>query len=186
MMLLEKQLAGTDLTKYVKSKREQFAKEICLYRKFKTKIALKRITVWEGEFTTSTATWYFDESMRYLTNGVTLLSENFIKYLEKYKDIEPIEPEDIKLMRGVRKNKGVRGKKVTHNAPSFKKEQSEQNSVPMIEKFNYGIKFNGCCMISFNNEQEQQMFIKGLEMASIIKDYTKIHIKSDAIEEIKE
>lgn len=182
MMLLEKQLASTDLTKYVKSKREQFAREICLYRRFKTKIALKRITIWEGEFTQSTATWYFDESMRYLTNGVTLLNENFIKYLEKYKDIVPIEPEDIKLMRGVRKHKGTKGRKFSNYAPELKAVQPIQAT----EKFCYGIKFNGCCMISFNNEVEQQMFIRGLEMASIIKDYKKIHIKLDAIEEVKE
>jgi hypothetical protein len=185
-MLLEKQLASTDLTKYVKSKREQFAREICLYRRFKTKIALKRITCWEGEFTLSTATWYFDESMRYLTNGVTLLSENFIKYLEKYKDIEPIEPEDIKFIRCIRRNKGTKSKKVTHYAPELKAKCKQNILIPTTEKFCYGIKFNGCCMITFNTEAEQNMFIKGLEMSKIIKDYTKIHINPNAIEEIKE
>ena len=41
-------------------------------------------------------------------------------------------------------------------------------------------------MMSFENEQAQEWFLKGLEMAKVIKDFVKIHIKSDAIEEIKE
>ena len=56
--------------------------------------------------------------------------------------------------------------------------------LPMTEKFVYGIKFNGCCMITFENEREQEMFLKGLEMSSIIKDYKKVHIKQDAITEV--
>ena len=37
MMMLEKKLAQTDLSKYQKSPKERFAEQICLYRKFKTK-----------------------------------------------------------------------------------------------------------------------------------------------------
>ena len=65
MMMLEQKLAQTDLSKYKKSPKERFAEQICLYRKFKTKEAMKRIDCWKEIHSEATAKWYFDESMQY-------------------------------------------------------------------------------------------------------------------------
>lgn len=181
MMMLEQKLAKTDLNKYQKSPRERFAAQICLYRNFKTKEAIKRIDCWQDLYSEATAKWYFDESMRYLTNGITLLNQSFVNLLDKYKNNECIVPEKPELERA--KNRGGRGRKKI-DVPV--RRITNPIKAEVVETFNYGIRFNGCCMMSFENEKLQEMFLKGLEMAKIIKDYTKIHIKSDAISEVEE
>lgn len=180
MMMLEQKLAQTDLSKYKKSPKERFAEQICLYRNFKTKEAIKRIDCWKEIHSETTAKWYFDESNRYLTNGVTLLNQSFINLLDKYKGNTCLVPEKPEFER--RKNRVCRGRKKI-DIPV--KRIINPVKTDVCEKFYYGIRFNGCCMISFENEKLQEMFLKGLEMAKVIKDYKKIHIKSDAISEVE-
>lgn len=180
MMMLEQKLAQTDLSKYKKSPKERFAEQICLYRKFKTKEAMKRIDCWKEIHSEATAKWYFDESMRYLTSGITLLNPTFVSLLDKYKDNACKVPEKPEFERT--KGRGGRGRKKI-DVPV--KRITNPIKADVCEKFNYGIRFNGCCMMSFENELLQEMFLKGLEMAKIIKDYKKIHIKADAISEVE-
>lgn len=179
MMALEKKLAETDLSKYENYTKDKFAQQICIYRNFKTNEALKRFDGWKKLYSKSTAKWYFDESMRYLNKGVCLLPQSFIKYLENYKDCSCYTPESPQFARG----KGIKGRKSMKIEVPVTRRKAVQSTV--IEKFVYGIRFNGCCMITFANEKEQEMFLKGMEMASVIKDYKKIHVKSDAITEVE-
>lgn len=180
MMALEKKLAETDLSRYKKSARERFAEQICLYRNFKTKEAMKRIDCWKEIHSEATAKWYFDESNRYLTKGITLLNKTFVELLDKYKNNECLVPDRPEFAR--LKDRAGRGRKKI-DVPV--KIITNPIKADVCEKFSYGIRFNGCCMITFANEHEQSMFLKGMEMASIIKEYKKIHVRSDAITEVE-
>lgn len=180
MMMLEQKLAQTDLSKYKKSPRERFAEQICLYRNFKTKEAIKRIECWKEILSETTAKWYFDESNRYLTKGISLLNQSFKELLDKYKNNECLVPERPEFAR-LRDRAGRGRRKI--DVPV--KRITNPIKADVCEKFSYGIRFNGCCMMSFENEKLQEMFLKGLEMAKIIKDFKKIHIKADAISEVE-
>lgn len=181
---LERRLKVADLSKYQSEKyndMEKFALGVLRYRKFKTKAGLKNLKeLWENKFTELTATFYFDSIVKYCENGGTMLSTRIKSFIDRHKDgcaiISP-DAEDVRASRS-RKNK----KEVKHVTNALKAVQSQQ----LTEKFNYGIRFNGCCMMSFESEQAQEWFLKGLEMGKVIKDFVKIHIKSDAIEEVKE
>lgn len=179
-MMIEKKFAETDLNKYVKSPREQFVIAVLQHRDFNTNYALDLIKPkWENLFARPTATFYFGEILRYATTGISILSMDYKCLIDKNKHIEAIKPSEGHARRKLnRKNKkDAPVKKVVSQIVQAKNE--------VIEKFLYGIKFNGCCTMTFENKQEQEMFLKGLEMASMIKDYKKVHVKSDAITEVE-
>lgn len=189
-MLLEKKLAETDLTKYVKSPREQFVVAVLQYRNFKTNFALDLIKPkWENLFSRMTATFYFNEIIRYINTGMSILSLDYKCLIDKHKSIETIPVKNDNQARRVLK---ARQKDKTKIEVPVKRKDIAQleiiNNVKkhdVVEKFVYGIKFNGCCLITFENEHEQEMFLKGMEMANIIKDYKRVHVKSDAITEVE-
>ena len=179
-MMIEKKLAETDLNKY-KSPREQFVIACLEHRNCKTNYALDMIKPkWENMFARPTASFYFSEILRYYSTGTSILSMDYKCLIDKHKNIEPL-PVSEKNARKVSKRKGEKiDISVKRKAVTKPIEKSE-----IIEKFNYGIKFNGNCMMTFENELLQNMFLKGLEMAKIITDYKKIHVKSDAITEVE-
>lgn len=189
-MLLEKKLAETDLTKYVKSPREQFVVAVLRYRNFKTNYALDLIKPkWENLFSRMTATFYFNEIIRYINTGMSILSLEYKCLIDKHKSIETIPVKNDNQARRVLK---ARQKSKPKFEVPVKRKDIEQLEIiknsskhEVVEKFVYGIRFNGCCIITFENEREQEMFLKGLEMASIIKDYKKVHVKNDAITEVE-
>lgn len=170
MTIVEKNfnVIDSDLSKYVISPKEKFVAEVCKYRNYKRKYVLDKTQhIWSQIFTEITAKFYLGEILRYLNDNTTVLSMNYKKLIDKYRNITPIPVDNEEYRREV--------KKVGFKLPI---------DTHTTEKFCYGIKFNGCCMISFETEKEQEMFIKGLEMANIIKSYKKIHIKPDAITEV--
>lgn len=186
-MLLEKKLKGTDLSNYVTPPRERFVIEALRYRNYAVNVALERTkSKWEDLFAIQTAGFYFREIRRYFETGETILSTGYKKLIDKNRNIEalPVDNTDNKrrFFKSTRKKIEVPVKRkeipqleIVNNTP--------KNEV--VEKFSYGIRFNGCCIITFENEHEQEMFLKGMEMASIIKDYKKVHVRSDAITEVE-
>ena len=170
MTIVEKKfnVIDSDLSKYAISPKEKFVAEVCKYRNYKRKYVLdKTQPLWSQIYSKITAEFYYAEIIRYINSGFTVLSMKYKTMIDKYKDITPI-PVDSEENRREVKKEVVKLPIDTHTT----------------EKFCYGIKFNGCCMISFDTEREQEMFIKGLEMSNVIKDYKKIHIKPDAITEV--
>ena len=182
LVVLEKKLAETDLSKYVKSPREQFVIASLQYRNFNTNYALDMIrSKWENMFARMTACFYFNEIRKHYETGMSILSMDYKCLIDKHRNIEALPVDDEKHARKILKKK-----KDKINVPVKRKNTTLKAVQPnIVEKFVYGIKFNGCCMITFENEHEQEIFLKGVEMASIIKDYKKIHIKSDAVTEVE-
>jgi hypothetical protein len=170
MTITEKKfnVIDSDLSKFAISPKERFVSEVCRYRNYKSKFVLdKTQSIWSQLFTEITAKFYYREILRYLNENTTVLSLKYKKLIDKYRNINPV-PVDREENRRETKKEVVKSSIDAHTT----------------EKFYYGIKFNGCCMITFNSEREQEIFVKGLEMASIIKDYKKIHIRPDAITEV--
>lgn len=177
-------LQNVDLNKYVKSPREKFVIGCLQYRNCKTNYAMEKIKpLWEDMFAKPTAVFYFSEILRYFTTGISILSTEYKCLIDKHRKVEPL-PVDEKNARKKIKRKGEKDEhidvKVKRKAVTNPIEKPE-----VVEKFNYGIRFNGNCMMTFENETAQNMFLKGLEMAKLIKDYRKIHIKADAITEVE-
>lgn len=177
-------LQNTDLNKYVKSPREKFVIGCLQYRNCKTNYALEKIKpLWENMFAKPTASFYFGEILRYHATGMTILSTEYKCLIDKHRKIEPL-PVDGDNARRLLKRRGEKGTKI--DVPVARKAVTKPiENTEVVEKFNYGIRFNGCCMMTFENEMLQNMFIKGLEMAKLIKDYKKIHVKPDAITEVE-
>ena len=170
MTITEKKfnVIDSDLSKFSISPKERFVQEVCRYRNYKRKYVLDKTQhIWSQIFTKITAKFYYGKILRYLNDNTTVLSMKYKKLIDKYRNITPIPVDNEENRREVKKEV-VKLPIDTHTT----------------EKFYYGIKFNGCCMISFDTEREQEMFIKGLEMANVIKSYKKIHIKPEAIMEV--
>ena len=186
-MLLEKKLAETDLSKYVKSPREKFVVAVLQYRNWKTNYALDIIKPkWENMFTRITATFYFNEIIRYANSGISILSLDYKCLIDKNKSVEAIpvknENQSRRILKTTKKNKSEIDVPVKRKPVEI---VAKPKKTDIVEKFLYGIRFNGCCLITFENEREQEMFLRGLEMADIIKAYRKVHIKTDAITEVE-
>lgn len=185
-MKLEENLAKTDLFKYVKSPRERFVIEALKYRNYKTNVALDKMReVWKDMFQKLTASFYYNEIRRYYETGTSILSFDYKALVDKHRDIEALPIDKESHARKIQKKKNASDIDV----PVIKKQNIVTSlkvaTDEVVEKFLYGIKFNGCCTMTFQNENEQKMFLKGLEMSSIIKDYKKVHVKSDAITEVE-
>lgn len=182
-MLLEKKLANTDLSKYVTPPRERFVIEALRYRNYNTNVALERTkSKWADMFAKPTASFYFSEIRRYFETGTSILSLDYKNLIDKNRNIEALPVDNEKNARKIFKN----SKKNKIDIPVKRKEEARKAVQPsVVETFVYGIKFNGCCMITFENEHDQEIFLKGVEMASVIKDYKKIHVRPDAISEVE-
>lgn len=147
-----------------------FVKGVIEHANFKNEAILTSLNdVWTNLYGAKlTASFYVGEILNYYKYKTrkSLLSQKYKAIVDDVRNsVKEIVCTDEKQMRQFRKSHKY-------------KKLIEVSTQPMTERFVYGIRFNGCCMITFNSEREQEMFVKGLEMASIIKDYKKIHIKT--------
>lgn len=172
---LENKLKGTDLSRYKMNDMEKFIMGVLKYRNFKTDKGLAQISeLWEDKYTKLTARFYFDTVAQYFRDKSGILSTKYKEFIDRHRDVVAEMPE----LKDLRKPKSKR------NVSNPIVPQPKAVQPALTEKFYYGLRFNGCCMITFATEKEQEMFIRGLEMADIIKSYTKIEIKQDAITEV--
>lgn len=178
MMEIEKRLASADLSQFKTAPMEHFAREIARYRLWKTKEALSRINY--APLKTVTAEFYFNNAARYLSGGSCVLSKPFKGYLDKYKNIGPIEPET-----GCRR--GAFSERTKRKSRPIISEELREKRSPLkniVQSFIYAVKI-GNMLMTFKTSTEAQAFTQGYKMANPIAEVSEVHINSDAIEVVK-
>lgn len=158
MMELEKNLAKTNLNVFKQRPIENLAKEITRYKDWTTPSALARINY--ATLSKSTATFYFDNGVRYLNGMTCTLSKPFKALLDKYsKETTPLRPSDENRRKIVKRTTVSKIPPVT-DCIKPKEEENICVRPKVVEVFVYGALIDNL-IVTFKTEKELKAFIQG-------------------------
>lgn len=165
MMKLEESLAKTDLNVFKQRPIENLAREITRYKDWTTPSALARINY--ATLSKSTATFYFDNGVRYLNGMTCTLSKPFKALLDKYsKETTPLRPSDENRRRFMTRTIAPKIPPVTDCVKP-----------KVVEVFLYGALIDNV-VVTFKTQKELQAFIQGYRF-----NKPDAHIKEITIDE---
>lgn len=175
MMKLEENLAKTDLNVFKQRPIENLAREITRYKDWTTPSALARINY--ATLSKSTATFYFDNGVRYLNGMTCTLSKPFKALLDKYsKETTPLRPSDENRRRFMSRTIVPKIPPVTDCIKS-KEEENICVRPKVVEVFLYGALIDNV-VVTFKTQKELQAFIQGYRF-----NKPDAHIKEITIDE---